>query len=41
MSSILIKNAKIINENKISINDILIKNSRIEKIDPNISVDYK
>ena len=41
MSSILIKNAKIINENKLSTNDILIKNSRIEKIDPNISVDYK
>ena len=41
MSSILIKNAKIINENKVSTNDILIKNSRIEKIDPNISVDYK
>ena len=41
MSAILIKNAKIINENQISTNDILIKNSRIEKIDPNISVDYK
>lgn len=37
----LIKNATIINEVKSITNDVLIKNSRIERIDHNISLDYK
>ena len=40
MSSILIKNSTIINENSQKISDILIKGSRIEKISDDISVDY-
>ena len=36
----LIKNATIVNENKIFINDVLIKDERIEKIAPSISVNY-
>lgn len=37
----LIKNAIVINEGKSISNDILIKNGRIERIDDNISLDYK
>ncbi len=37
----LIKNALVINEGILFSNDILIKNSRIERIDSNISLDYK
>ena len=40
MSSILIKNSTLINENSKKIADILIRNSRIEKISNDISVDY-
>jgi dihydroorotase len=36
----LIKDATIVNENKIFQSDILIKNGRIEKIAPNISLNY-
>ena len=38
MSAILITNANIVNEGKITQADLLIKNGRIEKISPNISV---
>ena len=41
MSSILIKNSTIINENSQKIGDVLIKGSRIEKISNDINVDYK
>lgn len=41
MTSILIKNAKIINENSQKISDVLIKGERIEKISEDISVDFK
>ena len=41
MSSILIKNAKIINENSQRISDVLIRGERIEKISESISVDFK
>jgi len=41
MPSILIKNARIVNENKIFFSDILIRNSRIERIDSEISVPEK
>ena len=37
----LIKNATLINEGKSFVSDLLIRNGRIEKIDTNISVDYK
>lgn len=37
MKNILIKNAQVVNENKISTKDILLKNSRIEKIENEIS----
>jgi dihydroorotase len=37
----LIKNVIVINEGKSLSNDILIKNGRIERIDGNISLDYK
>ncbi|MBC8047978.1 MAG: dihydroorotase [Fimbriimonadaceae bacterium] len=37
----LIKNALIVNEGKTIPSDILIKNERIERIDPTISVNYK
>jgi dihydroorotase len=37
----LIKNAIVINEGKSISHDILIKNGRIERIDHNISLDYK
>ena len=40
MSSILIKNSTIINENSQKISDVLIKGSRIEKISDDITVDY-
>lgn len=40
-NSILLKSGTIINEGKQFIADILIKNGRIEKIAPSISVDYK
>lgn len=38
MSKFLIKNGKIVNENKISTQDIYIKNGKIEKIAPSITV---
>ncbi len=38
--TILIKNAQIVNEGKIFSGDLLVKNGRIEKISPSISVDY-
>ena len=38
MSTTLIRNAQIVNEGKIFSSDILIKNGRIEKIAPQISV---
>ena len=38
MNTTLIKNASIVNENKIFRGDVLIKNGRIEKIDQSISV---
>jgi len=38
MNTTLIKNASIVNENKIFRGDVLIKNGRIEKIDHSISV---
>ena len=41
MRSILIRNATIINENKRETRDILIKGERIEKIDPNITINHK
>ena len=41
MTSILIKNAKIINENSQKISDVLIRGERIEKISEDISVDFK
>ena len=37
----LIKNAQIVNEGKIISSDVFIKNERIERIDPNISVKEK
>ena len=37
MKSILIKDASLINEGVIRVTDVLIKNGRIERIDPNIS----
>ena len=37
MSSILILNAQVVNEGKINVSDIFIKNGRIEKIDKNLS----
>ena len=40
MSSILIKNSTLINENTKKVADVLIRKSRIEKISNNISVDY-
>lgn len=40
-NSYLIKNVDTINENKKIFGDVLIKNGRIEKIDSEISVDYK
>jgi dihydroorotase len=40
-NSILLKSGTIINEGKQFVSDILIKNGRIEKISPSISVDYK
>ena len=40
-NSILLKSGTIINEGKQIVADILIKNGRIEKIAPSISVDYK
>ena len=40
-NSILLKSGTIINEGKQFVADILIKNGRIEKIAPSISVDYK
>src|SRR3982750_323084 len=36
----LIKDATVVNENKIFQSDILIKNGRIEKIAPNITLNY-
>lgn len=36
----LIKNATVVNENKIFVTDILIRDGRIEKVAPNISVNY-
>ena len=41
MSSILIKNATIINENSREISDLLITNNRIEKIDKNITTNKR
>lgn len=41
MSQYLIKNAKIANEGKIFIGDVLIRNQRIEKIAPTIEVNFK
>tara|TARA_B110000014_G_scaffold58577_1_gene39576 strand:- start:71 stop:1411 length:1341 start_codon:yes stop_codon:yes gene_type:complete len=41
MTSILIKNAKIINENSQKISDVLIRGERIEKISEDINVDFK
>lgn len=41
MTSYLIKNAKIANEGKVFISDVLIRNQRIEKIAPSIQVNYK
>jgi len=41
VNNYLIRNATIINENKQFIGDVLLKNGRIEKMDPNISVDYR
>jgi dihydroorotase len=40
MTSYLIKNCIAVNEGKQIVTDILLKNQRIEKIAPNISVDY-
>ncbi|MES2619954.1 MAG: dihydroorotase [Bacteroidota bacterium] len=41
MGDYLIKNAQIINEGKISASDILIRDKRIERIDPSIDVKFK
>ena len=41
MKSYLLKNAQIVNEGKTLVSDLLIKNGRIEKIAPNIEVDFK
>ena len=41
MTTILIKNATIINENKREINDVLINENRIERIDQNINVNNR
>ena len=41
MSTILIKNATIINENKREIGDILINKNRIERIDQNININQR
>jgi len=41
MSTILIKNAAIINENKQEIKDVLISKKRIERIDQNINVNHR
>ena len=38
--SYLLKNGTIVNEGKQFVSDILIKNGRIERIDPIITVDY-
>jgi dihydroorotase len=40
MNSFLIKNATVINENKIEVLDVLVKNGYIEKIDKSISSDH-
>ena len=41
MTTILIKNATIINENKREINDVLINENRIERIDQNINLNHR
>ena len=41
MPSILIKNATVVNENSRKVSDLLIRAKRIEKIDNEISVDFK
>ena len=41
MRPILIKNATIVNENSRKVCDVLIRDKRIEKIDKEISVDYR
>ena len=41
MSTILIKNATIINENKRRIGDVLINKNRIERIDQNININQR
>ena len=41
MSTILIKNATIINENKREIGDVLINKNRIERIDQNININQR
>ena len=41
MSTILIKNAAIINENKREIGDVLINKNRIERIDQNININQR
>ena len=41
MPSILIKNATVVNENSRKVSDLLIRGKRIEKIDNEISVDFK
>ena len=41
MSDYLIKNAKIVNEGKTFISDVLIRNQRIEKIAPSLQVNFK
>lgn len=40
MQKYLIKNIHIVNEGRIYLSDVLISNKRIEKIEPNISVNY-
>jgi len=40
MQKYLIKNIHIVNEGRIYLSDVLISNERIEKIEPNISVNY-
>ena len=37
MKSVIIKQAQMVNEGKITVGDLLIKGERIERIDPNIS----
>lgn len=41
MQKYLIKNIQIVNEGRIYFSDVLINNERIEKIEPNISTNYK